>query len=123
MTDNLYVQRDWRHAHKYVRDMSLMLLQETRDDFLLATGETPCVPTFVDWAFAEVGITPERKGESVKEKGFCTDTGECLIEIGPYYFRLTESKRKLGCEHKTSVRQFARDGRDGPDHGAGEAGE
>ncbi|CAM3243734.1 GDP-mannose 4,6-dehydratase [Sphingomonas zeae] len=116
---NLDAKRDWGHAREYVRGMWLMLQQDEPDDFVLATGETTPVRTFVEWAFADVGITLRWEGTGVDEKGYCAETGKCLIEVDPRYFRPTEvdlligdptkAKTKLGWVHQTSVRELARE--------------
>lgn len=113
---NLDAKRDWGHAREYVRGMWLMLQQDTPDDYVLATGETTPVRTFVEWSFAEVGITLEWRGEGVEEKGYCTQTGKCLVEVDPRYFRPTEvdlligdpskAHEKLGWRHETSPRDL-----------------
>ena len=116
---NLDAQRDWGHAREYVEGMWLMLQQEEPDDYVLATGETTRVRMFVEWAFAEAGIDLEWKGGGIHEKGYCTETGRCLVEVDPRYFRPTEvelllgnptkAREKLGWEHKTSVQALAKE--------------
>lgn len=116
---NLDAKRDWGHAREYVRGMWLMLQQDTPDDYVLATGETTEVRTFVEWAFADVGITLRWEGEGVDEKGYCAKSGKCIIEIDPRYFRPTEvelligdptkAKNKLGWVHETSPRDLCRE--------------
>ena len=59
---NLDAKRDWGHAREYVRGMWLMLQQEEPDDYVLATGTTTSVRTFVEWAFEEVGIRDRMEG-------------------------------------------------------------
>lgn len=116
---NLDAKRDWGHAREYVRGMWLMLQQDTPDDYVLATGTTTPVRTFVEWAFEDVGIKLRWEGEGVSEKGYCSETGKCLIEVDPRYFRPTEvelligdptkAKEKLGSVHETPVRELARE--------------
>ena len=116
---NLDAQRDWGHAREYVRGMWLMLQQDKADDYVLATGETTHVRQFVEWAFEDVGIKLEWKGKGVDEKGYCSETGKCLIEVDPRYFRPTEvelllgdpakAKKQLGWSHETSPRDLARE--------------
>lgn len=116
---NLDAQRDWGHAREYVRGMWLMLQQEKAEDYVLATGITTRVRTFVEWAFAETGVTLEWKGMGAEEKGYCTETGKCLVEVDPRYFRPTEvelllgdptkAKEKLGWVHETSPHDLARE--------------
>jgi len=116
---NLDAKRDWGHAAEYVRGMWLMLQQDQPDDYVLATGETTPVRDFVQWAFEDVGVTLEWKGEGVDEKGYCTQTGQCLVEVDPRYFRPTEvdlligdptkAREKLGWSHETPVRELCRE--------------
>ena len=116
---NLDAQRDWGHAKEYVEGMWLMLQQDAADDYVLATGETTHVRTFVEWAFEECGIQLEWRGKGVDEKGLCKQTGRCLVEVDPRYFRPTEvdlllgdprkAREKLSWHHKTSVRELARE--------------
>jgi GDPmannose 4,6-dehydratase len=116
---NIDAKRDWGHAKEYVRGMWLMVQQDKPDDYVLATGETTPVRTFIEWAFEDVGITLEWRGEGVDEKGYCAGTGRCLVEIDPRYFRPTEvdlligdptkAREKLGWRHETSPRDLARE--------------
>jgi GDPmannose 4,6-dehydratase len=116
---NLDAQRDWGHAREYVEGMWLMMQQDEADDYVLATGETTRVRTFVEWAFADAGFELNWKGEGVDEKGYCAKTGRCLVEVDPRYFRPTEvelllgnpakAREKLGWTHKTPVRELARE--------------
>lgn len=67
LSDRLYIgnldaKRDWGHAKDYVKGMWLILQQDTPEDFVLATGETYTVRQFIEWSFAEVGISLEWKG-------------------------------------------------------------
>jgi GDPmannose 4,6-dehydratase len=99
--------------------MWLMLQQDEPDDYVLATGETTEVRTFVEWAFADVGISLRWEGEGAAEKGYCADSGRCLVEVDPRYFRPTEvelllgdptkARTRLGWQHETSVRDLARE--------------
>jgi len=116
---NLDAKRDWGHAREYVRGMWMMLQQDEPEDFVLATGVTTPVRDFVQWAFEDVGITLEWKGEGLGERGYDAATGKCRVEVDPRYFRPTEvelllgdptkAKEKLGWTHQTSVRELARE--------------
>jgi GDP-mannose 4,6-dehydratase len=116
---NLDAQRDWGHAREYAEGMWRMLQQDSGDDYVLATGVTTTVRQFVEWAFADAGITLEFRGEGADEQGFCTKTGRCLVAIDPRYFRPTEvdlligdaskARRQLGWVHTTSVRELTRE--------------
>jgi GDPmannose 4,6-dehydratase len=116
---NIDAKRDWGHAREYVRGMWMMMQQDEPDDYVLATGVTTPVRTFVEWAFDDVGITLEWRGEGVEEKGYDKATGECRVEVDPRYFRPTEvdlligdptkAHEKLGWSHETSIRDLARE--------------
>jgi GDPmannose 4,6-dehydratase len=116
---NLDAKRDWGHAEEYVRGMWLMLQQEEPDDYVLATGETTPVRSFVEWAFADVGVVLDWRGSGVEEKGYDSVTGKCLVEVDPRYFRPTEvdlligdptkARTKLGWTHTKSAREIARE--------------
>ena len=56
---NLDAQRDWGHAHDYVRAMWLMLQQDVPDDYVIATGRTTTIREFCRIAFAHVGLIHE----------------------------------------------------------------
>jgi GDPmannose 4,6-dehydratase len=113
---NLDSKRDWGHAKEYVKGMWLMLQQDQPDDYVLATGETHTVRSFVEKAFAEVGIAIEWQGSGVAEKGRCAKTGKTLVEIDPRYFRPTEvdlligdprkAQQKLGWKHEIKLDQL-----------------
>ena len=116
---NLDAKRDWGHAREYVRGMWLMLQQEQPDDYVLATGETHSVRSFVEWAFEEVDIAIEWRGEGIDEVGVDRATGRAIVVIDPRYFRPTEvdlligdpgkAHRVLGWKHETPVRELARE--------------
>ena len=116
---NLDAKRDWGHAREYVKGMWAMLQQDVADDYVLATGETNTVRQFVEWAFEDVGIALEWKGEGADEQGFCKATGALRVAVDPRYFRPTEvdlligdptkAQTKLGWHHETSVRDLARE--------------
>ncbi|NKN34886.1 GDP-mannose 4,6-dehydratase [Agrobacterium sp. a22-2] len=113
---NLDAKRDWGHAREYVRGMWMMLQQDQPDDYVLATGETHTVRSFVEKSFAKVGMPIEWKGEGVEEKGYDASSGQCVVEIDPRYFRPTEvdlligdptkAHEKLGWKHDTNLDQL-----------------
>ncbi len=108
---NLDSKRDWGFAPEYVEGMWLMLQKEKPDDYVLATNETHSVREFVELAFKQVDIEVEWEGKGIEEKGYDRNTGKCLVEINPRYFRPTEvdiligdyakAKKVLGWEPKT----------------------
>ncbi|MEM6625323.1 MAG: GDP-mannose 4,6-dehydratase [Pseudomonadota bacterium] len=46
-----------------------------------ATSVTATVRSFVEWAFEDVGIKLDWRGEGVEEKGFDAETRKCLVEV------------------------------------------
>ena len=116
---NLDAKRDWGHAKDYVKGMWLMLQQDVAEDYVLATGETHSIRSFVQKAFAEVNIDIEWKGEGIDEKGIDKATGKVLIEVDPKYFRPTEvelligdptkAQKELGWKHECSFDQLVKE--------------
>ena len=116
---NLDSKRDWGHAKDYVYGMWLMLQQDQPEDFVLATGKTTSIRTFVEMAFAEVGVELAFEGEGVNEvakvksasnSNYAFVVGQEVVKIDPKYFRPTEvdlligdpskAKEKLGWKPK-----------------------
>lgn len=116
---NLDAERDWGHAKDYVEGMWRMLQQEEADDFVLATGVKYTVRQFCDFAFGEVGIEVEWKGEGVNEIGVNKANGETIVEVDPRYFRPaevellvgdpTKAKEKLGWKHTHDLQSLVKD--------------
>lgn len=113
---NLDAQRDWGHARDYVEGMWRILQQDEPDDYVLATGQTHSVRSFVEAAFAEVGTRIDWRGTGVDEQGFEAGTDRCLVAVDPRYFRPTEvdlligdptkARDKLGWTHTTSLAEM-----------------
>jgi GDPmannose 4,6-dehydratase len=73
-----------------------MLQQPTPDDYVLATGRTTTVREFATLAFEAAGIDLAWEGEDEDEKGYDADTGRCVVEVDPRYYRPTEVHQLLG---------------------------
>ena len=93
---NMDAKRDWGHARDYVEGMWLMLQQDEARDLVLATGRTTSVREFVDMAFQAVDIDIAWTGDGEDEKGYDPETGDCLVEVDPRYYRPTEVDLLLG---------------------------
>jgi len=93
---NLDALRDWGHARDYVRMQWMMLQQDVADDFVIATGVQYSVRDFVNAASKELGISIRWEGKGVDEKGYCEETGNCVVAVDPRYFRPTEVETLLG---------------------------
>jgi GDPmannose 4,6-dehydratase len=110
---NLNAQRDWGHAKEYVRGMWLMVQQDQPDDYVLATGQTTSVRTFVEKSFRRVGIELEWRSAGIDERGLDSASGTTVVEVDARYFRPTEvdlflgdpskADKRLGWRHETNV--------------------
>lgn len=116
---NLDAKRDWGHARDYVEAMWLMLQQEKPEDFVIGTGRTQSVRTFVELVFKEIGITIKWRGTGVDEVGYDEKTGAGLVFVDAKYFRPTEvdflladpskAKEKLGWEAKIQLHELVKE--------------
>lgn len=116
---NLDSLRDWGYAKDYVECMWLILQQERPEDFVIATGVQHSVREFTQLAFHHVGIDLEFRGEGLEEKGYSKNTGRCLVEVSPDFYRPTDvvnlwgdptkAKTKLGWNpNKTSFEELVK---------------
>ena len=113
---NLNALRDWGHAKDYVEMQWLMLQQEEPEDFCIATGVQYSVREFVNFAYEYLGKKIRWEGEGVDEKGYDSETGQCVVAVDPRYFRPTEvetllgdpskAKEKLGWEPKITLQEM-----------------
>ena len=116
---NLDAKRDWGHAKDFVKGMWLMLQEKNPDDFVLATGKTYKVRTFVELAFKEIGVKIKWEGEGLKEVGKNSRTNETLVRVDKKYFRPTEvdilqgdfskAKKKLKWTPKVSFSELVKE--------------
>ena len=93
---NLDAERDWGHARDYVEGMWRMLQKDEPGDYVLATGRTTTVRRFCEMAFEAAGIELAWEGSDEDEKGYDRETGRCVVEIDPRYYRPTEVHQLLG---------------------------
>lgn len=92
---NLNALRDWGHAEDYVRMQWLMLQQSEPKDFVIATGQQTSVRKFVEMAASRLAIEIRWEGEGEGERGY-DQSGKCIVEVDPGYFRPTEVETLLG---------------------------
>ncbi|MBU0766680.1 GDP-mannose 4,6-dehydratase [Patescibacteria group bacterium] len=114
---NMDAERDWGYAKEYVEGMWRMLQQDEPDDYILATGRTESVRSFLELCLNIGGFTFERQGEGLDEKYIDTNSGRILVEVDPYYYRPAEvdtlmgdaskAKNELGWESKTTLEDLA----------------
>ncbi len=116
---NMNALRDWGHAKDYVEMQWLMLQQDKPDDFCIATGVQYSVRDFVNFAYEHLGKSIRWEGEGVDEKGYDSETGQCVVAVDPRYFRPTEvetllgdpskAKEKLGWEPKITLQEMVQE--------------
>lgn len=100
---NIYAYRDWGHAEDYVDAMWKMLQQPRAQDFVIATGESHTVKSFIEMAFAEIRVPIRWEGMGVEEKGYHAHTNELLVTIDPKFFRQTEVHELCGDASKAAA--------------------
>ena len=113
---NLNALRDWGHAKDYVEMQWLMLQQDQPEDFCIATGVQYSVRDFVNAAYDHLDKKIRWEGEGAHEKGYDTETGNCIVAVDERYFRPTEvetllgdaakAKEKLGWEPKITFQKM-----------------
>ena len=96
---NIDSKRDWGHTRDYVRGMWLMLQHDKPDDFVLATGKTYTVRTFIEKAFLHKGFQITWQGEGLDEIGL-DQNGITRIQINPKFYRPCEVEILLGNPEK-----------------------
>ena len=97
---NLDAKRDWGHAKDYVEGMWRIVQNTIPDDFVLATGRSESVRTFVELSFKNVGIDIAWKGKGIEEVGLDNANGEVLVKVDKNYFRPTEVDLLIGDYNK-----------------------
>jgi len=113
---NMDAKRDWGYAAEYVEGMHAMLQHHTPDTFVLATGRTETVRSFVEQAFSAVDVELAWEGRGEDEVGRDTKTGQVLVGVNPVFYRPTEvdlligdpskAKEELGWEPKTTLEEL-----------------
>ena len=101
---NIDSQRDWGHAKDYVAGMWLMLQQDRPDDYVLASGKTHTIRSFIEKAFAFKGIKIEWSGEGLSEVGKDAVDETTRVKINPKHFRPCEVDFLLGDSTKARER-------------------
>jgi GDPmannose 4,6-dehydratase len=98
---NTDAQRDWGYAPDYVRGMWLMLQQEAPADYVLATGRTHTVQSFVERAFAAVDL--DWRDYVVQDPRFMRPADVDLLVGDP-----SKARADMGWEATTSFEELVR---------------
>lgn len=97
---NLESKRDWGFAGDYVRAMWLMLQQEQPDDYVVSTGQTWTVRSFVEKAAVQAGYDLTWEGENEKTKGIDRKSGKVIVRVNPDFYRPAEVDILIGNPEK-----------------------
>jgi GDPmannose 4,6-dehydratase len=93
---NLSAKRDWGAAKEYVDGMWRILQAPSPEAFVLATGRSETIRTFVNLAFATQGIELEWDGFGKRERALCRKTGKMLVAVDEAFYRPSEVESLCG---------------------------
>lgn len=101
---NLDAKRDWGFAGDYVEGMWRMLQQDTPDDYILATGETHSIRSFVEAAGRFFDWEFEWQGNGDREVGIERKSGRTLVKVNPEFYRPAEVELLMGDPTKAETK-------------------
>ena len=90
MLGNIYVRRDWGYSMDYVEAMWKMLQQKKADDFVISSGITHTVKTFINKVAKNLDFELDWKGKGLNEYAVDKGTKKTIIKIKKEFFRPTE---------------------------------
>lgn len=93
---NLDAKRDWGHARDYVEAQWLMLQQDEAEDFVIASGKQYSVRDLVNEAAKCLEFQLRWQGQGTGEKAIDEESGRCIVQVDPHYYRPTEVDSLLG---------------------------
>lgn len=106
---NIDAKRDWGFAKEYVDAMWRMLQADEPDTFVVSTGRTETVRSFVEMAFRAAGIIVEFQGSAEEEVAVVTGldesavgqelplkVGQVVMRVNPQYYRPAEVELLIG---------------------------
>ena len=96
MLGNIDAARDWGYAQEYVEGMWRMLQADEPDNYVLATGRTETVRTFLQLAFRSAGMEIAFSGTAEEEIAVDTVSGKTVMQIDPRFYRPAEVDHLVG---------------------------
>lgn len=106
---NIDARRDWGFAREYVDAMWRMLQADEPDTFVVSTGRTESVRSFVEMAFKAAGISVEFQGQaegevavvsalddSVSGQELSPRVGQVVMRVNPRFYRPAEVELLIG---------------------------
>jgi len=101
---NLNALRDWGDARDYVEGMWKMLQLKTPKDYVLATGKSYSIKSFLEEAFKVIGVRVKWKGKGLNIRGYDLVNNKLLVSVNKKYYRPNEVNHLCG-----DARQARRD--------------
>ncbi len=93
---NMEALRDWGHARDYVEGMIAMTEAETADTFVLASGRTHSVRSFVEAAANVLEMQLAWEGEGEATRAIDRKTNKLVVQTDPKFYRPAEVDALLG---------------------------
>jgi GDPmannose 4,6-dehydratase len=87
---NLDAKRDWGHAQDFVEAMWLMLQQPEPQDFVIGTGETHTIRSFIQTALGFLGFIVFWEGNGEDEVCKEVKSGKVIVKVNPEFYRPAE---------------------------------
>ena len=97
---NIYSVRDWGYSADYVEAMWKMLQQNKADDFVISSGSTHTVKTFINKAAKYLGFELVWRGKGLKERAINKKNNKVVIRIEKRFFRKIDVKHTYGNSNK-----------------------
>ena len=97
---NIYSKRDWGYAMDYVEAMWKMLQLKEADDFVISSGKTYTVKTFINKTAKYLGFDLVWRGKGLDEKAIDRKTNKIIVKIEKNFFRPTEVEFLYGNSKK-----------------------
>ncbi len=93
---NLAAKRDWGHARDFVEAMHKMVQQDTAQDYVIATGQSHSVETFVNVAAEVMGFDLAWEGEGQERHAIDRTLDRVVVRVNPAFFRPAEVEYLIG---------------------------
>ena len=97
---NIYVRRDWGYSMDYVEAIWKMLQEENPNDYVISSGVTHKVKTFVDKTAKYLKIDLTWSGKGLQEIAYDKKSKKPIIKIDKKLFRPNEVNQSFGDSDK-----------------------